>query len=45
MRFDPLQLDWMEGYALGHGLNFLDVIRLAVSRLIENELSYAGGAL
>ena len=37
LRFDQMQLDWIEGYALTHGLNFSGVVRLAISRMIESE--------
>jgi hypothetical protein len=39
VRFDPLQLDWVEGFSLTHGLNFSSVVRLAVARLIESEFA------
>jgi len=38
LRFDPLQLDWVEAYAYTHDLTFSSVIQLAITRFIESEL-------
>lgn len=38
-RLDPLMLRWVEGYAAANGLNFSSVVRLAVSRFIQSEIT------
>ena len=37
VRLDQLQLSWVEGYGLTYGLSFSGVVRLAISRLMQEE--------